>query len=119
MDLEPGWEPFRIEGDLAVKLFEYITQQNAGIIEVPPTSDTEPLPLPNTTTLAVTTKWGGGQNVRAKPSMKGTVTSSIGYGQTAYIARDDAVSVGVEDSWVSVTVNNTTGWAASWLLKVK
>jgi hypothetical protein len=35
MDAEPGWEAYRIEGDLAKGLFDYITTQNATIVEVP------------------------------------------------------------------------------------
>jgi hypothetical protein len=106
------WGDFNYLEHLPDQLADIKAEQDS-IVEVPPPPETPP----ETTTFAVTTTWSGGQNVRAKPSLKGGVVGGINYGQTAYIAREDAVSVGIEDSWVNVTVNNTTGWAASWLLK--
>jgi len=122
MDMEPGWEPFRIEGDLAVKLFEYITQQNAGIIEVPPPVPQPEPPPTSTGTIGVKTMASAGQNVRSKPS---TVTStnivgSIEPGETVFIKSEDAASVGYNQAWIYVikTANAPVGgWALASLLR--
>lgn len=55
-DMEPGWQDYRIEGDLAIRLFQYVTTENASIVEIPGDS------LPPTKHFVVDTV--GGLNLR-------------------------------------------------------
>jgi hypothetical protein len=113
MDMDPEWWAFRIEGNLATGLFEYITAQNASIVEILPTP-----PTPPTGSFAVSTLCSAGQNIRRYPSYKGQLVGEIVPGETGYTSLDERLSIGQEASWVKIKTATAEGWAAAWLLKV-
>jgi hypothetical protein len=122
MDTAPGWEPFRIEGDLAVRLFKYIEEQNAAVVEVPP-PEPEPIPIPDPAGIvAVKTLCAEGQYIRDHPSYKGRPVGELAPGEMAFISLDQRVSIGQDytgkdKSWVYAKKAGCEGWMAVWLLK--
>lgn len=71
LDYEPGWEPYRIQGEVADKIFVHIKASHDGdIIEIPP----EPEPETSIKMVVVSSQWGC--NHRAKPTMNST---QLGY----------------------------------------
>jgi len=107
MDTDPEWAPFRIEGNLAIRLFDHITKENASIVEVPPEPE-----LPPAGTISIRTTSTTGQNVRAYPSLVGRVVDSLNYGEVFSANIDEAASIGLDRAWIAVK----GGWAAAWLL---
>lgn len=103
MDVAPGWEPFRVVGDLAKRLFEYITTQNASVIEVPPEPEQEPEPLPDSDTYEVKVVAGAGCNMRAKATMNSELLGFAAQG-SKFTARkqaeNDYVYIPSLDAWI-------------------
>jgi len=103
MDLDPNWAPFRIEGDFAVKLFEYITQQNAGIIEVPPPVPQPETPPTESETYNVKVTSGYGCNMREHATINSALLGYAAQGSkftARKTAENDYLYIPSLDAWI-------------------
>lgn len=122
MDTKPDWQPFRIEGNLAVKLFEYMRAENASIVEVPPAPAPAPPPEPAVpglprNTVAIKTRSESGQNIRGDQSLLAPVVGDIDFGEVAYISASETGRLGQDKAWCYVkTFDGQEGWCGAWLL---